>query len=54
MPDKLIYKLIEKMHLKLNELIANCNYDLTNPKVLKYSRRLDRMILRYSKARKMV
>ena len=49
MPQQYICTNITKLHLRLNELIEKKNYDLTSAEVLEYSRRLDRIILRYSR-----
>jgi len=48
MSSKFLHKFISEMHIKLNELIENCNYDLTNDEVLKFSQKLDRIILIYN------
>ena len=50
MSRELMYCLISRMHTKLNNIIKDNNYDLLNSKVLFYSRRLDRVLMRYNKA----
>jgi predicted YcjX-like family ATPase len=38
------------MHNKLDKLIESHNYDLQNSEIQKYSKKLDRVILLYTKA----
>lgn len=49
MSRELLYSAINKMFFKLNELIEARNFDLMDHEVQKYSRRLDRLIIRYSR-----
>lgn len=49
MSKELMYVLITKMHLRLNEIIENRNYDLLNEDVQHYSRRLDKVLSHYNK-----
>lgn len=50
MSKELMRILVAKMHVKLNNLVEECNYDLLNEKVQKYSRRMDKVLMRYNKA----
>ncbi|MCX7922119.1 MAG: Spo0E family sporulation regulatory protein-aspartic acid phosphatase [Clostridia bacterium] len=52
MSKELMYVLITKMHIKLNKVIENNNFDLLNDEVQIYSRRLDRVLSRYNKVLK--
>ncbi|TYQ14717.1 UNVERIFIED_CONTAM: hypothetical protein Cloal_1082 [Acetivibrio alkalicellulosi] len=49
MSTELMFTLITKMHLKLNKLIEENNYDLLNENVQHYSRRLDKVLCRFNK-----
>jgi hypothetical protein len=49
MSQEFVNAMILKMNIELNQLIEKNNYDLTSPEVLRYSRRLDRMILLYDR-----
>ncbi len=49
MSKKLIHILITRMHVKLNKLIEEKNFDLQNYDVQNYSRRLDRALVRYNR-----
>ncbi len=49
MSKELMYILITKMHFKLNSLIESNNYNLLSPSVQTYSRRLDKVLIRYNK-----
>ncbi len=49
MSKELMYVLITKMHLKLNQLIEQKNYNLLDEEVLHYSQRLDRVLSRFNK-----
>lgn len=50
MSKELMYIVITKMHLRLNDLIEKNDFDLLNEEVLRYSQRLDRILSIYSKA----
>jgi hypothetical protein len=50
MSKKLMYILITKMHIKLNDLIETNNYDLLCEKVQRYSKRLDKVLTLYNKS----
>jgi hypothetical protein len=50
MSSELTCILIAKMYIRLNRLIEKYNYDLQNEEVQRYSRRLDKVIARYSNA----
>ena len=52
MSQKLMYILISKMNIKLNDLIETNDYDLLCEKVQCYSKRLDRVLTLYNKSRK--
>jgi hypothetical protein len=52
MSKELMFILITKMHIKLNDLIETNNYDLLSEKVQHYSKRLDKVIALYSKTMK--
>lgn len=49
MSKELMYIVITKMHLRLNDLIEKYNFDLLNEEVQHYSRRLDRILSHYTK-----
>ncbi|MDQ2087502.1 Spo0E family sporulation regulatory protein-aspartic acid phosphatase [Herbivorax sp. ANBcel31] len=49
MSNELMYVLITKMHLRLNQLIEQKNYDLLDKDVLHYSQRLDKVLSRFNK-----
>ncbi|HHX17289.1 MAG TPA: aspartyl-phosphate phosphatase Spo0E family protein [Clostridium sp.] len=49
MSKELMYVLITKMHLRLNQLIEQKNYDLLDKEVLHYSQRLDKVLSRFNK-----
>jgi hypothetical protein len=49
MSKELMYILITKMHIKLNDLIETSDYDLLCEKVQRYSKRLDRVLTIYNK-----
>lgn len=49
MSKELMFILITKMHIKLNDLIETNNYDLLSEKVQHYSKRLDKVIAIYNK-----
>ncbi len=49
MSKELMYILITKMHVRLNDLIEKNNYDLLNEEVLHYSQRLDKILSLYNK-----
>lgn len=49
MSKELMYILINKMHIKLNDLIETNNYDLLCEKVQRYSKRMDKVLTLYNK-----
>lgn len=49
MSKDLMYRLITRMHFRLNKIIESNNYDLLNEDVQHYSRRLDRVLIRYNR-----
>ncbi|GAE88930.1 Spo0E family sporulation regulatory protein-aspartic acid phosphatase [Acetivibrio straminisolvens] len=49
MSKELMYILITKMHLRLNDLIEKNNFDLLNEEVLHYSQRLDKILSLYNR-----
>ncbi|AUG59085.1 MAG TPA: aspartyl-phosphate phosphatase Spo0E family protein [Ruminiclostridium sp.] len=49
MSKELMYILITKMHLRLNQLIEEKNYNLLDEEVLHYSQRLDKVLSRFNK-----
>ena len=49
MSKELMAVLITKMHIRLNRLIEECNFNLLNKDVLSYSRRLDKVLTHYNK-----
>lgn len=49
MSRKLLSSLISKMYLRLSKIIEENKYDLLSSEVLKYSRRLDRVLHHYNK-----
>ena len=49
MSKELMYVLITKMHIKLNQMIENNNFDLLDETVQHYSRRLDKVLYHYNK-----
>ncbi len=49
MSRELMYILIAKMHIKLNKLIEASNYNLQDEEVQRYSRRLDKVLIRYNR-----
>ncbi len=49
MSKELLQVLIEKMHSKLNKLIEDKDFNLLDDNVQRYSRRLDRVLLRYNR-----
>jgi hypothetical protein len=48
--SKWMHALISRMHTELNDLIESCNYDLLNEEVIKYSQKLDQVIVIYNKS----
>lgn len=51
MSNKLMSNLISCMNRKLNHIIEKHNFDLSHIEVLKYSMRLDKVILHYLRRR---
>jgi len=49
MSSDLMYDLITKMNIKLNQLIVDNNYNLLCEEVQNYSRRLDKVLTHYNK-----
>lgn len=49
MSNELMNVLIDRMHVKLNEIIVKNDFNLQNDDVQKYSRRLDRALYHYLK-----
>jgi hypothetical protein len=49
MSKDLMCIIIAKMHIRLNQLIVNSNYDLQSNEVQHYSRRLDKVLTHYGK-----
>ncbi len=49
MSRELVYVIITKMHIRLNWLIADNNFDLMSSSVQRYSKRLDRILTYYGK-----
>ncbi|MCR4436306.1 MAG: Spo0E family sporulation regulatory protein-aspartic acid phosphatase [Clostridiales bacterium] len=49
MSKELLYHVITKMYARLNALIESNHYDLQSSQVQSYSKRLDRVLLRYSR-----
>lgn len=50
--DKVLCHAISKMSRKLNDIIKKSNYNLQDQNVLKVSRRLDKIIVRYYNLKK--
>ncbi|RXE58007.1 Spo0E family sporulation regulatory protein-aspartic acid phosphatase [Acetivibrio mesophilus] len=49
MSKELMYIIITKMHLRLNDLIEKNDFNLLNEKVLHYSQRLDKVLSLYDR-----
>ena len=49
MTKEMMYQIITKMHIRLNRIIEDCNYDLMRTEVQSYSRRLDKVISHYNR-----
>lgn len=49
MSKKLMFLLIARMHIRLNQVIEKNGYNLQSKEVLHYSRRLDRVLTHYNK-----
>lgn len=52
MSKDLMCIIIAKMHIRLNQLIVNSNYNLQSNEVQHYSRRLDKVLTHYGKVTK--
>jgi hypothetical protein len=54
MPIKALEYIISEMHIELDNLISETDFDLQNVKVQEYSRRLDRILGIYMKKKKSI
>lgn len=50
MPEQPLYQIIQNMHKELDRILEEHDFDLLHKRVLNYSRRLDKVILRYLKS----